>query len=118
MWELFHAAAELPAGRRAGWLDEACAGDLDLWQRVLPEGHAEIAVSLLNLARLEADESRTEAAIETFEQGIAMRAAALGDDHPSLVGPLRRRAELLRSTGQSRRAERLEAQADSIESTE
>jgi tetratricopeptide (TPR) repeat protein len=71
--------------QEAAGLLEQC---IDMWRRLLPEDHPDIATSLNNLANCHHHQSEYGKALLLHEEALAMRRRLLPEDHPDIAASL------------------------------
>jgi tetratricopeptide (TPR) repeat protein len=56
-----------------------------LWEKALGPEHPKVASVVQNLAKVDLEEGRTQAALAGFQRALALRRKALGPEHPKVV---------------------------------
>ncbi|MBD3869605.1 MAG: serine/threonine protein kinase [Acidobacteria bacterium] len=80
-WCLNDQSMILSALRRNGEAREKLQQAIDIWQKVLPEGHPHLAVAAGNLGNLFYEVQDFESALRQYHSALAIRREAFGDDH-------------------------------------
>ena len=97
--------------------EPAFAEALEIRERLLPSEHADIAVSLNNLAQLYQATNRLEEAEPLMERALTIDEVSFGPDHPDVAVDLNNLAQLYKVTNRLERAEPLMERAFDIMKT-